>query len=550
MTKTKKFLKNIEAKALPITTVFLLVVAILTSVFVILPSEDKFVSAATVDQFLYHKEIQIDHDQVPSVQSNFPVLIKLSSDTDLAADALDSGYDIAFFASDQETQLNHEIEYFNGSTGALVAWVNVTSLSSSSNTTIYMYYGDSDIGSTAESVTGTWHSMYDAVWHFNEDSGSLLDSTSNNNDGTVTSATQGNTGQIDGDYSFDGSDDTVDVANTFDYGTDDFSIMVFCTKDSWGGTTGQDLINNLGAGAVEWFNIQESNTDVLRFRLDDGSSQFDAETASGSLVGGTYYLITGVRDSGTNTYLFLNGSMMDSTADTGWSLDTSVNLNIGSRTDSSSWWDGDIDECRIVHKVLDQNYILTVYNNINNATSGFISLGSEQSGEPVEASEFGIIQSYLDSGLLKWSGRADTTTYSNETVGAGNNVTIYTDVNVSENCTDIYIDLSGDTAFGGSDEVDFDSGTGNSDMWLQVGTDDTWSDEWVQFTDANSYNISLNTSWASLSDDVNPFVIRNASGNVTITCIFRLDIGAGISAGTYNVANTAWEVVHKYETTW
>ena len=184
-----------------------------------------------------------------------------------------------------------------------------------------------------------------------------------------------------------------------------------------------------------------------------------------------------------------------------------------------------------------------------------IEIGSPTEFEPQgggeDPSEFGIIDNYLDSGKVTWSGEANIDTYSNATAGVGNNVTFYTDVNVSENCTDVYIDLSGDTAFGAADQVDFDSSSGNSTMWLQVGTDETWSDEWVQFTDANSYNISLNTSWASLSDDTNPFVIRNASGNVTIHCIFKLSLGAGISAATYDTSSTSvWKVTWKYETTW
>ena len=186
----------------------------------------------------------------------------------------------------------------------------------------------------------------------------------------------------------------------------------------------------------------------------------------------------------------------------------------------------------------------------NNISLGTDTLLTAQVEKPV-ASWFNIVDSYLDSGAVTWSGEADTITYSNETAGVGNNVTIETDVNISENCTDAYIDLSGDTAFGAGDQVDFDSSSGNSTMWLQVGTDETWSDEWVQFTDANLYNISLNTSWASLSDDSNPFVINNASGNVTIHCIFKLVLGAGISAATYDTSSTSvWKITWKYETTW
>jgi len=161
--KTRKFMRNIEAKALPFTVMALLIIARLSAVFVLQPQN--IVSAASTTDFTSYKKITLDSSQVPSTLTNFPVLINLSSDADLAADCLASGYDIAFFdgTGAGATQYNHEIELFDDSTGQLVAWVNVTSLAHDADTTIYMYYGDSDIGSSAENVTGTWDSNYNSV---------------------------------------------------------------------------------------------------------------------------------------------------------------------------------------------------------------------------------------------------------------------------------------------------------------------------------------------------------------------------------------------------
>ena len=79
----------------------------------------------------YRKQITFTSDsaKIPSTQSYFPALISLSSDSDLAADAQDDGDDILFTSSDGTTQLDHEIEEFDGGTGQLVAWVEVPSLS-------------------------------------------------------------------------------------------------------------------------------------------------------------------------------------------------------------------------------------------------------------------------------------------------------------------------------------------------------------------------------------------------------------------------------------
>ena len=98
----------------------------------------------------YRKNITINYTKVDAALTNFPVLINVT-DSDLATDAQDDGDDILFTASDGTTKLSHEIELFNqtyNTTHAhLVAWVNVTSLSNTTDTVLYMYYNNSKCGS-------------------------------------------------------------------------------------------------------------------------------------------------------------------------------------------------------------------------------------------------------------------------------------------------------------------------------------------------------------------------------------------------------------------
>ena len=75
------------------------------------------------------KSITIDATKVSSgTHTDFPVLINLSSDSSLAANAQADADDILFTSSGGATQLSHEIERYGGATGALVAWVKVPSL--------------------------------------------------------------------------------------------------------------------------------------------------------------------------------------------------------------------------------------------------------------------------------------------------------------------------------------------------------------------------------------------------------------------------------------
>jgi len=158
------------------------------------------------------KNITIDKSRVSGSHSDFPVLISLGSDPDLAANARPDGFDILFTTTDG-TKLPHEIETYTSASGALVAWVKVPAVTSSANTTIIMYYGYAG-SPNQQDKNGVWDANYNAVWHLTEDpSGAapqMLDSTSNayhgTSAGTMTTSDQV-TAKVNGGLDFDGSDD-------------------------------------------------------------------------------------------------------------------------------------------------------------------------------------------------------------------------------------------------------------------------------------------------------------------------------------------------------
>jgi Domain of unknown function (DUF2341) len=123
----------------------------------------------------YRKPIALDHTKVNTVTqtntplANFPTLISLT-DPDLINTAgggkvaTARGNDVIFTASDGITPLNYEIETYSSSTGQLTAWVNVPSLSSTSDTIIYQYFGNANAPPTV-SGSATWDQHFMGVWH-------------------------------------------------------------------------------------------------------------------------------------------------------------------------------------------------------------------------------------------------------------------------------------------------------------------------------------------------------------------------------------------------
>jgi hypothetical protein len=110
----------------------------------------------------YRRELTIDYTKVSETLTNFPVLLSLASDTGLVR-ALTDGSDIRFTSSDGTTLIYHELETFTKSTGAIVAWINVPSVSHTVNTTLWMYYGNSS--ALAPTFNGWDTTKYSVVQH-------------------------------------------------------------------------------------------------------------------------------------------------------------------------------------------------------------------------------------------------------------------------------------------------------------------------------------------------------------------------------------------------
>ncbi|NIO06968.1 MAG: DUF2341 domain-containing protein, partial [Deltaproteobacteria bacterium] len=113
---------------------------------------------------------------------------------------------------------------YDGTNGRLVAWVRVPFVSKDSNTTIYMYYGNSCITSSQQNAAGVWDQYYEGVWHLKESGNGTLgeygDSTSNTNDGQGGAGASGETPTrittlseqiISYGQRFDGNDDFIKV---------------------------------------------------------------------------------------------------------------------------------------------------------------------------------------------------------------------------------------------------------------------------------------------------------------------------------------------------
>jgi hypothetical protein len=323
----------------------------------------------------------IDHTKVPSTQSNFTVLVSV---TDPALKTVANGghvanangYDIGFYAdSGGSTKLKWEVEKYNGTTGNLIAWVKIPSVSSTTDTPFYLFYGDPSIVTNQSDPVNTWDSNYKAVYHLgNGATFSGTDSTAQNNstnNGLTAAAGQfvGGATVGSGNYALNSN-----VVNT-----------AVATVSAWvkanvavGRLIGFAEGNN---GFIADKNIFLTSTHkAAAYGYDTGpKTVFGATT----ITTGAWHYIVGVFN-GTNVTVYIDGSSDGSTACgntfAGYSNPDLLlgGIDRGSSGDagSSTYLNGIIDEPRFSSVARSAAWIAAEYNN-QNSPGTFITMGSE-----------------------------------------------------------------------------------------------------------------------------------------------------------------------------
>ncbi len=363
----------------------------LVAVLVLMLFTSNTASAWFDQNWPHRKAITIDHTKVTSDLTNFPVLIVVPSDTDLAAKALSNGNDI-LFTDAADNQLDHEIEYYDGANGNLVAWVRVPLLSASSDTRLYIYYGNAG-ATNQENPTGVWDTNYVMIQHLEENSGTHEDSTSNNCDGIPQNGlTQDSTGNIDGADSFDGVDDFLDLQThtALDvFGPDqDFSIFMWVQRDDF---TGVDGFFSAGSSSDYgiYFGSLYGDADDLRFFSPGNTVDVQSST---SPLGDTEWHYVGVTaDRDATMTLWVDGMSIHSQSIAAFAVEDwnrqDDTYKAGTDRSENGPNNGLMDEIRVSNVVRSPDWISTTYNNASEPIA-FYTLGDEEiANAPIVSNE-------------------------------------------------------------------------------------------------------------------------------------------------------------------
>ena len=350
----------------------------------------------------YRKPITIDRTKVGSTatttHSSFPMLFSVT-DSDLKYTSYSGkvgktdGTDILFTSSDGTTKLSHEIEKYSSSTGETIIWVKIPTLSATSDTTIYIYFGNSG-ASDQQDATNVWDSNYRLVYHLKDgDSTSAnfyQDSTSNNIDATLwdgnSNSTQ-DTGKMGYGYNFAGDADYMALSDVTDptaytvsawvkYSTTS-PINIFTRTDSSG-------------PAITWSHqiSIDATSKPVSYVYDQGSASSKCVQGN-TLTQNQWYHITGSGSNSGSLKLYVNGNQIGTplSINTLWTggdryriaqntgvLESSPGVGCPSAT-APGYFGGVIDEIHFSLTIRSDDWIKTEYNN-QSSPSTFYSYGA------------------------------------------------------------------------------------------------------------------------------------------------------------------------------
>ena len=345
------------------THLFIIVMFVFASVFIIVPLEKRSVSAAWYGSgYTYRVQITIDHTKVENHLVNFTMLFNYTS-TGFKNHAQADGDDFVFCLNSTGAKLNHEIEAYNSATGYLRAWVNVTGINHVSDVVIDLYYGNATTTSN-QNMHGTWDRSYLMVQHL-DDAVFGADSTKNHKNMTVSDTDVTIAGKIGSAELYNANADKI-------YTNATLSAMTTPTYECWVKFSSAD------GGTADAPMVQPTNDpSILRYTNESLYVYEDGVElgVTAPILANTNWHQIILSFDGTNGNLYLDKVKVKTKAAT-TSTGTTYAYYLGDNRLGTDTFLGTIDEARISTVARNWSWINTSYNNMN-SPSTFYSVSAQ-----------------------------------------------------------------------------------------------------------------------------------------------------------------------------
>jgi len=393
----------------------------------------------------YRVKITVDHSKVGSDLTDFPVYVDLSTlPSGFHTNVKSDGGDIRVTRSDGTTECPREVVFYDSTNDKGELHFKANSLSSTTDTVFYIYYGNSSASDYATDATygaeNVWNDFL-GVLHCNESSSPLMDSSGNGLDATQNGApTYGVTaGMIGNGVHGDGVDDGFTMDKSGWDSTDKITIEgIVYTSSDWAQYGGGGLFSAWDGGPdwLVWWN--SSGTISWRVYTVNNTGGVTVTTSSKPSAGESHH-VCAVYD-GAKIYLYVDGVLTGPAKATGNLLEKTANYRLFYY--SSKYIDANYDEIR-THKVArGSSWVSATKDNLLSPTT-FYTVGTQEAnsteansvrslyifGKNTDNSNrglytYGSLNSNSTRGLYLQSGEGANSTRDLyvEVVGTGNSV--------------------------------------------------------------------------------------------------------------------------------
>lgn len=337
----------------------------------------------------FRQAIRVNAAQVTNDVTDYALLIDGSGfGADFWNNVQTDGSDIVVALGDGLTVLDRELVTIDVPTQTLQLYVRLPTLSSTIDTDLFVYYGNS--GASETNDTTVWQSGFVGVWHFEDDIGSstvINDSSGAGNDGAARQGLDGNnivTGQVGNAFDFNNSEY---IALNYSY--NGVNAVPAVSVTAWINTTHSSgsISDNwaiLDFDRSDFFNVYIHGNGQLAFSTQ-GSGGINDFTATGPAVNdGQWHHVAAVYD-GTDKILYVDGVEVSRVTNphSGDALGSSQTrfgfIGDGSEatsfdgTRNNTFYDGQFDNIRFFEGTLDAGWINAEFNNTDDP-SLFVSV--------------------------------------------------------------------------------------------------------------------------------------------------------------------------------
>ncbi len=342
------------------------------------------------DAWLYRVPVTINESQIDGDLTNFPVYVNLDDfGTHFFTNVKANGGDIRVTQGDGVTEVPRELVSINPGTGVGELHFRANSVSSSTNSTYYIYYGNAAANDYAVTdpfgARNVWSNGYALVTHLNDLTTSTILNSAGTINGTKTSANNPlfvTTSFIYGGQDF--SADAIQFNGDIIASESQYSVSLWFNPDNLGGgnaeeqSFGESLYAVSVAAPYQWLTTGGTGfPGELRLCAFENTATDCTPTSGASLVSGNWYYASVNAIGGGNTTVRINGVERLSYTNQNKGV-VSDNFTIGDlRAGRNINYDGRIDEVRVANVTRTNAWQDAEYRN-HATTTNFYTAGAVQ----------------------------------------------------------------------------------------------------------------------------------------------------------------------------